>query len=146
MRGVVVSIQVAILLAVILAIAFAVASYLYTTFNAATQYTYIAVTQAYAYPLGDGAGVKLCISVGGAGGLAISGVELNGVGATKVEVYVRGSLASQVRAGDVAEVKAFVPGARVAPGTMPIGRLYTREGFSFVFTATVVNGEPACIS
>jgi uncharacterized membrane protein len=63
----VVSIQVAILLAVVLAIAIAVANYLYTTLYASLQYTYIAVTQAYAYPRD-----------GGTGGLKIVGVELNG--------------------------------------------------------------------
>jgi hypothetical protein len=50
----VVSIQVAVLLAIVLTIAIAVANYLYTTFYASLQYTYIAVTQAYAYPR-DGA-------------------------------------------------------------------------------------------
>jgi uncharacterized membrane protein YwzB len=53
-KGAVVSIQVAILLAIVLTIAIAVANYLYTTLYASLQYTYIAVTQAYAYPR-DGA-------------------------------------------------------------------------------------------
>ncbi len=62
-----VSIQVAIHLAVVLAIAIAVANYLYTTFYASLQYTYVAVTQAYAYPRDGGTEVKLCFAVGGSG-------------------------------------------------------------------------------
>jgi hypothetical protein len=64
----VVSIQVAVLLAIVLTIAIAVASYLYTTFYASLQYTYIAVTQAYAYPRDGGTELGLCFAVGGSGG------------------------------------------------------------------------------
>lgn len=51
MRGVIVSIQVAILISVMLVIVFALASYLYSTLYATTQYVYIAVTDAYVYPV-----------------------------------------------------------------------------------------------
>jgi hypothetical protein len=144
MKGVVVSIQVAILMAVILAIAIAVASYLYTTLYASLQYTYIAVTQAYAYPREKGTEVKICFMVGGSGGLRITAVELNGVEASEVSVVVRGSEASEVRAGDVGYIKAFFPDVSLVPGELAVGRVVTLQGFSFPFTPQITASEGGC--
>lgn len=144
MRGAVVSIQVAILLAVVLAIAIAVANYLYTTFYASLQYTYIAVTQAYAYPRDGGTEVKLCFAVGGSGGLKIVGVELNGHEASEVKVVVRGREAPEIKAGDVGYVKAFFPRITLSPGQMAVGRVVTLQGFSFFFTPQISNAEGGC--
>jgi|GEM_PF-958750 len=144
MRGAIVSIQVAILLAVILAIAIAVAGYLYTTFYSALQYTYIAVTQAYAYSRDGGTEVKLCFMVGGSGGLKIVSVELNGRESSEVTVVVKGRETSEVKAGDAGYVKALFPGFQLAPGQMAVGRVVTLQGFSFLFTPKVSNTEEAC--
>jgi len=142
-RGAVVSIQVAILMAVILAIALAVAGYLMTTFQSAARYTYIAVLQAYVYPGGGGSWMKLCVAVGGSDALKIEGVELGGVKASRVEVYVGGSPRAVVRAGETAVVKAFFD-MRVEYGQSLVGWLYTAEGFKFPFTPTYTAGEPKC--
>jgi len=144
MRGAIVSIQVAVLLAVILTIAIAVVGYLYTTFYSSLQYTYVAVTQAYAYPRDGGTEVKLCFTVGGSGGLKIVSVELNGRESSEVSVVVRGREASEVKAGDVGYVKAFFPELQLMPGQMAVGRVMTLEGFSFLFTPQVSNTEGAC--
>ncbi|AAL63190.1 hypothetical protein [Pyrobaculum aerophilum] len=144
MRGAVVSIQVAVLLVFILAIAVALAGYLYTTFYSSLQYTYIALTQAYIYPTPSGAEVKICFSVGGSGGLTITGVELDGRPAASFKVYVRGAEAGEVRAGDVGYIKADFPGVVVRPGWMPTGRVVTRQGFSFLFTPSVSQAEGRC--
>mgnify|MGYP001770635765 CR=1 FL=1 len=143
-RGAVVSLQVAILLVFILTIAIALAGYLYTTLNASLQYTYIALTQAYVYPAGSGAEVKVCFSVGGSGGLSIAAVELDGREAEWVKTYVRGAETDVVRAGDAGYIKAFFPGVSVAPGWMPVGRVVTKQGFSFFFTPAVAQGEGRC--
>ncbi|MEM0277838.1 hypothetical protein [Pyrobaculum sp.] len=143
-RGAVVSLQVAILLVFILAIAIALAGYLYSTFYASLQYTYIALTQAYVYPAGSGAEAKICFSVGGSGSLSIIAVELDGRQAEWVKTYVRGAEVDVVKAGDVGYVKAFFPGVSVAPGWMPVGRVVTKQGFSFFFTPAIEQGEGRC--
>jgi hypothetical protein len=109
-RGAVVSIQLAILLAVVSVIAIAVASYLYTTFYVSLQYTYIAVTQAYAYPRDGGHRGEAVFRSGRLWGLKIVGVELNGHEASEVKVVVRGREAPEIKAGDVGYVKAFSQG------------------------------------
>jgi len=143
MRGAVVSIQVAILMAVILAMALAVAGYLVTTFQAAARFTYIAVLQAYVYPGGGGSWVKLYVAAGGSDALKIEDVELGGVKASQVEVYVGGSPRAVVRAGETAVVKAFFD-VGVESGQSLVGWLTTAEGYKFPFTPTYTAGEPKC--
>lgn len=144
MRGAVVSIQIAVLMPIILAIAIALAAYLYTTLYSSLQYTYIAVTQAYVYPREVGSEVKVCFITGGSGGLEITNVELNGKIASNVRIYVNGSVRDVIKAGDVGYIKAYFPDVTVVAGQMPVGRVVTSQGFSFIFTPIVSNSEGAC--
>ncbi|ACB39115.1 hypothetical protein [Pyrobaculum neutrophilum] len=144
MRGTAVSLQIAILMAVILTIAVALASYLYTTLQASLHYMYIAVTYAYVYPKGNGSEVKICFTTGGSGVLEVVGVELNGRWAAEVKTYVHGVERGAVAAGEIGYIKAYFPGLSVQPGELPVGRLATRQGFSFFFTPAVVDREGVC--
>ncbi|MEM1926309.1 MAG: hypothetical protein QXR64_04585 [Pyrobaculum sp.] len=135
MRGVIVSIQVAILISVMLVIVFALASYLYTTLYATTQYVYIAVTDAYVYPVEGGVEMKVCISTGGVGSVRVVYVELNGVAASSVRLYSKG-----VETSETGYLKAVFQNVKVYPGQLPTGRLVVEGGFSFVFTPRVFEG------
>ncbi|MEM0370580.1 MAG: hypothetical protein QXK71_06695 [Pyrobaculum sp.] len=140
MRGVIVSIQVAILISVMLVIVFALASYLYTTLYATTQYVYIAVTDAYVYPVEGGVEMKVCISTGGVGSVRVVYVELNGVAASSVRLYSKGVETSEIEAGSTGYLKAVFQNVKVYPGQLPTGRLVVEGGFSFVFTPRVFEG------
>ncbi len=118
-----------------LVIVFALASYLYSTLYATTQYVYIAVTDAYVYPVEGGVEMKVCISTGGVGSVRVVYVELNGVAASSVRLYSKG-----VETSETGYLKAVFQNVKVYPGQLPTGRLVVEGGFSFVFTPRVFEG------
>ncbi|WP_245218338.1 hypothetical protein [Pyrobaculum islandicum] len=49
-----------------------------------------------------------------------------------------------IKAGDVGYIKAYFPDVTVVADQMPVGRVVTSRGFSFIFTPIVSNSEGAC--